>query len=63
MSETKNDKKGSRKSDAREDANALISSRLRGYYNTIVEEGTPDHLLDLLQKLAEAELASQKKGD
>lgn len=48
--------------DSRSDiSNAFISSKLRTYYDNIVEEGTPDHLIDLLQRLDEAEkkLASQ----
>lgn len=44
-------------------ANALITARLRGYYDSIVEEGTPDYLLDLLQKLDEAERQSKLKTD
>lgn len=39
----------------RENVNAMISSKLRSYYDSIVEEGTPDHILDLLQRLDEAE--------
>lgn len=43
-----------------QNANALITSRLRGYYDSIIEEGTPPHLLDLLEKLHEAEKNSKK---
>ncbi len=45
----------------RENANALIGSKLRTYYDAIVEEGTPDHLIDLLQRLDEAERKLTKK--
>ncbi|WP_156318467.1 NepR family anti-sigma factor [Rhizobium sp. AAP43] len=41
--------------EGRKNADALIASKLRGYYDSIVEEGTPDHLLDLLERLQEAE--------
>ncbi len=44
------------------DGNALIASTLRGYYESIVEEGTPDQILDLLQKLDEAERQSKAGG-
>ncbi|MDZ7873780.1 MAG: NepR family anti-sigma factor [Rhizobium sp.] len=46
----------------RQNTNALIASKLRGYYESIVEEGTPSHLLDLLERLhvAEAEAKSRK---
>jgi len=46
----------------RQNTNALIASKLRGYYDSIVEEGTPSHLLDLLERLhdAEAEAKSRK---
>jgi Anti-sigma factor NepR len=44
----------------RQNANALIASKLRGYYDGIIEEGTPDHLLDLLERLHDAESKSKK---
>lgn len=44
----------------RQNSNALIASKLRGYYDGIIEEGTPSHLLDLLQRLSEAETGSKK---
>ncbi|SMD01536.1 NepR family anti-sigma factor [Rhizobium sp. RU36D] len=45
----------------RNNANTLIGTKLRTYYDAIVEEGTPDHLLDLLQRLDEAERELSKK--
>lgn len=46
----------------RQTTNAFIASKLRGYYDSIVDEGTPSHLLELLEKLhdAEAEAKSRK---
>ncbi|MFL0693877.1 MAG: NepR family anti-sigma factor [Agrobacterium tumefaciens] len=46
----------------RQNTNAFIASKLRGYYDSIVDEGTPSHLLELLDKLhdAEAEAKSRK---
>lgn len=46
---------------ARELSKTLIASKLRGYYDSIVEEGTPAHFLDLLERLDEAERTSTKK--
>nr|WP_245269617.1 NepR family anti-sigma factor [Allorhizobium undicola] len=43
-------------------ADALISSKLRNYYDSIVEQGTPDHFLDLLEKLDAAERAAKGKA-
>lgn len=37
-----------------------IGSRLKGYYDSIVDEGTPAHLLDLLERLHAAEVNSKK---
>ncbi|MCO6180116.1 MULTISPECIES: NepR family anti-sigma factor [Ciceribacter] len=45
----------------RELSNTLIASKLRGYYDSIVEEGTPKHLLDLLERLDHAEHSGVKK--
>lgn len=46
----------------RQNTNALIASKLRGYYDGIIEEGTPPHLLALLERLQDAEAeASSKK--
>ncbi|HCL65583.1 MAG TPA: hypothetical protein DIC56_12235 [Rhizobium sp.] len=42
-------------------SNALIAAKLRGYYDSIVDEGTPDHFLDLLERLDAAEQESMKK--
>lgn len=39
----------------KDNASTLIATKLRGYYESIVEEGTPDHFLDLLERLDEAE--------
>ncbi|WP_165351274.1 NepR family anti-sigma factor [Ciceribacter ferrooxidans] len=51
-----------KRSDAgRELSNTLIASKLRGYYDSIVEEGTPKHFLDLLERLDDAERNSTKK--
>jgi hypothetical protein len=44
----------------RHNDNALIASKLRGYYDSIIEEGTPSHLLDLLERLQDAESNSKK---
>ncbi len=44
----------------RQNANALIASKLRGYYDSIIEEGTPPHLLDLLERLHDAESKLKK---
>ncbi len=44
----------------RQNANALIASKLRGYYDGIIEEGTPTHLLDLLERLQQAEAKAKK---
>lgn len=38
----------------------MISNKLRRLYDEVVEEGTPDRLLDLLEKLEAAELAAAK---
>ena len=46
----------------RPDGHALIASTLRGYYESIVEEGTPDQILDLLHRLDEAERQSKAGG-
>jgi hypothetical protein len=43
----------------RQNANAHIASSLRGYYDSIIDEGTPKHLLNLLDQLHEAELKSK----
>lgn len=45
----------------RQNANVLIASRLRGYYDSIIDEGTPQHLLTLLEQLHEAETNSKDK--
>ncbi|SSC71731.1 unnamed protein product [Ciceribacter sp. T2.26MG-112.2] len=39
----------------KKDANAMIAGKLRGYYDSIVEEGTPPAFLDLLERLDKAE--------
>lgn len=59
--EPTNSKKSKRSKDPlRDSANQLIASKLRTYYDSIVQEGTPDPLLDLLQKLDEAERKAGK---
>lgn len=45
----------------RQNTNALIASKLRGYYDSIIQEGTPPHLLDLLEQLQNAEDESKSK--
>lgn len=57
MTDGGSDKSGKSKSSAAglQNADAHIASRLKGYYDSIVQEGTPDHLLDLLERLQEAE--------
>lgn len=48
--------KQKRKDEAKKDnSGTLIASKLRSYYDSIVEEGTPDHFLDLLERLDAAE--------
>lgn len=56
----KPEKSKSRSEAQRQNANALIASKLRGYYDGIIEEGTPDHLLELLERLQEAENKANK---
>lgn len=45
----------------RKNANALIASKLRGYYDSIVDEGTPSQFLDLLEKLHDAEAKAKSR--
>ncbi|MCM2475997.1 hypothetical protein HGO38_21205 [Rhizobium sp. CG5] len=55
-------KKHTKTTDAqKENASTLIATKLRGYYESIVEEGTPDHFLDLLERLDEAERKHKAK--
>jgi Anti-sigma factor NepR len=51
----KPEKSKTRSETQRQNANALIASKLRGYYDGIIQEGTPAHFLDLLERLQEAE--------
>ena len=44
----------------RQNDNALIATKLRGYYDSIIEEGTPPHFLDLLERLQDAETKAKK---
>jgi hypothetical protein len=44
-----------------EKATGLIEGSLKTFYDGIVEEGTPDRLLDLLEKLDAAEKAAVEK--
>ncbi|MCJ7993828.1 hypothetical protein J5N58_04275 [Rhizobium cremeum] len=37
----------------------MIASRLRSYYDSIIEEGTPPQFLDLLERLDQAERNSK----
>lgn len=39
----------------------MISTKLRSLYDDIVDEGTPDRLLDLLEKLDAAERAATER--
>lgn len=39
----------------KQDANTMIAQRLRGYYDSIIDEGTPPAFLDLLERLDKAE--------
>ncbi|MDH4439819.1 MAG: NepR family anti-sigma factor [Rhizobium sp.] len=55
------EKSKTRSDPQRQNANALIATKLRGYYDGIIEEGTPAHLLDLLERLQDAETAAKKK--
>ena len=43
-----------------QNGNALIESKLRSFYESVVEEGTPEQILDLLQRLDEAERKSNQ---
>lgn len=45
----------------RQNTNAFIASKLRGYYDSIVDEGTPSHLLELLEKLHDAEAEAKSR--
>ncbi|MBC2772098.1 hypothetical protein H6M51_04450 [Rhizobium sp. AQ_MP] len=45
----------------KQNVNALIATKLRGYYDSIIEEGTPPHLLDLLEQLHNAETEAKSK--
>ncbi len=45
----------------RQNTNAFIASKLRGYYDSIVDEGTPSHLLELLEKLHDAEAKAKSR--
>jgi hypothetical protein len=59
---TKDRKAKPKRSDtARGLSSTLIASKLRGYYDSIVEEGTPKHLLELLQRLDDAERSGVEK--
>ncbi|CAH0341941.1 NepR family anti-sigma factor [Rhizobium sp. CECT 9324] len=62
MAKSPQDKPEKAKSDDTkgQNSNALIASKLRGYYDTIIEEGTPSHLIDLLERLHEAETKAKK---
>lgn len=54
----KKSEKGTRSDAAassKQDANTMIAQRLRGYYDSIIEEGTPPAFLDLLERLDKAE--------
>lgn len=55
---TGRDKEKSTAAGGDHNGNALIESKLRSYYDSVVEEGTPDQILDLLQRLDEAERRS-----
>lgn len=39
----------------KQNANSMIAQRLRGYYDSIIDEGTPPAFLDLLERLDKAE--------
>lgn len=39
----------------KQEANAMIARKLRGYYDSIIGEGTPPAFLDLLERLDQAE--------
>ncbi|MBO3758712.1 hypothetical protein J5J10_16750 [Ciceribacter sp. L1K23] len=41
----------------------MISMKLKSFYDDIVEEGTPDRLLDLLEKLDAAERAAAARRE
>jgi hypothetical protein len=38
----------------------VISTQLRGFYDSVMDEGTPDHILNLLERLEEAERKAAK---
>ncbi|QLF71226.1 hypothetical protein FE840_001795 [Peteryoungia desertarenae] len=57
--EANDSKKTKRSRDPLKDsANTLIAAKLRTYYDSIVQEGIPDDLLNLLEQLDEAEKKS-----
>lgn len=41
----------------------MISNKLRRLYDEVVDEGTPDRLLDLLERLEAAERAAAAKPE
>lgn len=57
------------KTGKQKDAEDAISAQLKQYYGSVEEEPIPEHLLNLLEKLDDAEEASRKadnapeKGD
>ena len=44
---------------ADDESNRQLNAKLRSYYDSIANEPIPDHFLDLLEKLDDAEKASK----
>lgn len=42
-----------------DESNRQLNAKLRSYYDSIANEPIPDHFLDLLEKLDDAEKASK----
>jgi hypothetical protein len=56
-------KSSSREDEMERNANGtldVISTQLRGFYDSVMDEGTPDHILNLLERLEEAERKAAK---
>ena len=54
--------KGRKSSAGTEPADA-VATRLRAFYDSLIDEGTPDFLLDLLERLDAVEKAAQARED
>ncbi|MEQ8480526.1 MAG: NepR family anti-sigma factor [Hoeflea sp.] len=59
--DTKDERHASRQG-FRADASDAIGSQLKQYYKSVEQEPVPDHLLDLLEKLDQAERSGGSNG-